>query len=238
MDITTILLIISNSVTLLALAAVLIRNYQAGHTQVIVDVNALGYDNSITMNPNAARSIIGNYTQNHLGVINADDGLAALRQTNPQMGRESDSRCVWFPVNQLLKFLLEVKIQAGATCSGSVDTETLGVRIYYSEYPAADDGSWTDGTFPGSLVQYAGMHTIVFVPTYNNKGIDTDFDPMNARNTNAGPMPMNGVCGTTPLSLMLNHGSMCPPPFPVVNSMTGGAQMDFYSSTTGAFFLD
>ena len=233
MTLTTIL-IITNVLTLLALIYLLVTNSQTNGNNIVIDPQTLGFTDTYTMSSATAFNLISNYTNHHLPVIQSSGPLAARRT----QGIESDSRSIWFPANQMLRFLLDLKAQTSITCGGTVNAEQLGIRLYYAEYPEFTN-EWRntpaskspiDGS---SLKQYAGMHTIVMVPTYRDgNGKNVDFDPSNAGNsTSNGPKSMADVVTANSPAMMLNHGSMCPPPFPDNATIT-------YYDKSGAFFLD
>src|ERR1035437_4347127 len=191
----------------------------------------MGNDNFIGIDANIAMKLVGNYAQNHLNVINGNANLTSIRQT----GTISDSRAVWFSLDTLNSFISTIQNMAASKCS--VINGSLGIRIYFGEYPAADSALWGTPALPVGppqlLERYAGMHTLVMVPTYNNGSVNMDFDP-NFVNPGGTPMPMSAVClipggiNTTPLT-MQNHGSLSPPPFELAGQ---------YGAATGAAFLD
>jgi hypothetical protein len=183
----------------------------------------------------AAMTLISNYTQNHLDAINCDQDLTDLRQG----GASSDSRSVWFSLTALNTFIGALQSNAANNCGINGN---LGVRMYFGEYPDADSSLWGTNSFPANFAQYAGMQTIVMVPTYYNGAVNMDFDP--AFPGAHLPLPIAQVCNiatntdtmqqatgqpnTAPLS-MLDHGSLSPPPFILAGQ---------YGALTGAAFLD
>ena len=184
---------------------------------------------SIEMNASIAKTLIKNYTDHHLAVINSNAELTALRQPDST----SDARCSWSSIDELQSFIDKIKTTTAEKCYAMHGA--LGIRTYYCEYPAANSPLWgTPGLPVGAplfLERYAGMHNIMLVPTYNNGENNVDFDPDYA--TEAGmPMPITAVfAGATPTTnvMMMDHGSMVPPPYP-----TSG----IYGPTTGAYMLD
>lgn len=176
------------------------------------------------MNANLAKTLIKNYTDNHLAVINASEQLTELRQPNAT----SDSRCIWFGINDLKSFISQIENDAQSKCASV--TGLLGIRFYYCEYPAANSTLWGTPGLPMSEAQYAGMHTVMMVPTYNNGTNNVDFDP-NYATPEGIPIPLTTVYSTiTPATtlLMKNHGDVVPPPF------TGAT----LGPSTGAYMLD
>lgn len=176
------------------------------------------------LNADLARTLIRNYTNNHLAVINASTQLTALRQPNAT----SDSRCIWFSIDDLKSFMSDIESAYESKCSAM--TGALGIRFYYCEYPAAGSSAWGT-TLPMSEAQYAGMHTVMMVPTYNNGSKNVDFDP-NYATPEGIPIPLTTVYSTiepaTTNLLMKNHGALVPPPF------TGAT----LGPLTGAYMLD
>ena len=69
------------------------------------------------------------------------------------------SRSVWFSMEQIQSFLDQIN-NTGLPCS------QLGVRVYLATYPSIGyDENETQLTFNP---EYAGMDTVIMVPTYNN----------------------------------------------------------------------
>ena len=190
---------------------------------------------------NIAMTLVSNYAQNHLTAIEDDTNLASLRQQEAT----SDSRSVWFSLDTLNSFINAIQMNAAQNCN--MPNSNLGIRMYFGEYPAADSELWGTNALPAGaplhLDNYAGMHTLVLVPTYNNGLTNVDFDPKFAH-PDGSPMPMSAVCnilssaeqqmgmGTvnTAAITMLNHGSLAPPPFGVTGNTFGAA--------TGATFME
>jgi hypothetical protein len=226
-----------SSAELLALVMLLIKNNQAGDNQVIIDTTKLDDGSPIYIDPNLVKEMVSNYKKNHLAFINsAASPLTALRNPDPA---SSDSRSAWFSYNRLLRFLLEVKEKSGVT-----DTSTLGIRFYYAEYPStaqfAAPPSPQNSLAPAlgasnpELLEFAGMHNLVLVPTNKIGTIDTDFAinlgdsaPLTrAINTVYPPGPGVPAGPTTPV-LMLDHSSLKPPPYDEALIGTGATLMEY-----------
>ncbi|MCW3121403.1 MAG: hypothetical protein JWQ38_895 [Flavipsychrobacter sp.] len=181
------------------------------------------------LNADIAKTLIKNYTDNHLAVINSSTALTALRQPDSP----SDSRCVWYSLDTLKRFISEIESNTYVKCNDI--SGDLGIRFYYGEYPAPDSELWGTPSMPVEYEPYAGMHTLMLTPTYNDGTKNVDFDPTFAH-MNGTPVPITEVftmVGPAPLPstnvLMMNHGHLTPPPFPT----TG-----IYGPTTGAYMLD
>jgi len=141
------------------------------------------------------------------------------------------SRSVWFSLNQMNRLICEIETKTAANCP-NVQQSTLGIRIYNGQYPSASNtGFWNLPGMDPSLVRYAGLNTIVMVPTYNNGVNNVDFDPNYFDAGSQSPISLFQVCGLpmpgSPQAManvpqnsipdqtvmMLNHGSLVPPPF-------------------------
>jgi hypothetical protein len=102
-------------------------------------------------------------------------------------GRDAnDARCIWFSLDSLKKFIWTIE---NAVCkSGCTDNLNLGVRIYYSTYPAAV-GNGADGIrnedFSGIDPGFSSKHTLFMMPTFETGGIHYDFNT---------EMPFKGGC--------------------------------------------
>ncbi len=162
--------------------------------------------------------MIGNYKTGHYN--------AFVNNTRPV-----DARSIWFSLDRLKQFIYEIEKN---TCKkGCNTTDSLGLRVYFAEYPAAQE-EWNRypqlvNELPGI---YRGKHTLLMVPTIRMAGINTDFDPR-AWGNNCSPESMESVMrkllkgkGGTTVSdnmafvftpgsgdptLSLNHGTLDPP---------------------------
>ncbi len=185
--------------------------------------------NTNGMNADIVKALVKNYTDNHLAVINASAALTALRAP----GSSSDAWSAFFSINDLKTFIDQVESNTYVKCN-DVSGE-LGIRFYYAEYPAYDSPLWGTPGLPASLQQYAGMHTLLLVPTYrdDSSGNNVDFDPTCA--TPAGiPIPLPVVFSNLPGPngsnvMMMDHAGLIPPPF-----LAPGA----FGPATGAYLYD
>lgn len=185
------------------------------------------------INANLAKLLIKNYGDNHLATINSTPALTQLRQP----GSTSDSRAAWFSFEDLRRFMAQIESNTFVTCNNV--SGPLGIRFYYGEYPDCNSPLWGTPVLPiGAplfLERYAGMHTLLLVPTYNDGTNNVDFEP-NFANAGGTPMPITQVFqtvaptpGTATNVLMMNHGQLAPPPYPTIGN---------FGPTTGAYMVD
>ena len=166
-----------------------------------------------------AKGMIDSYRVHHYAAINSYCSSVAGRP---------DSRCVWFSLARIKRFVYEIEYKM-CSKTNDMDTTELGVRMYFAEYPAlANLPSNIDPT-------YAGLHTLIMVPTYWDGRVDRDFDPAYI-GSNGRPTPMDSVGdnlsalvtqGLPANNTMRNHGSMFPPPYPVTTC--SGADFMYYA---------
>ncbi len=177
--------------------------------------------NLIGMNPALALTMVKNYTDNHLTVINDSLSLAQLRTSVNGTLSPTDSRSVWFSLDDLKAFIHQ--IERGVTNTSTQATGDLGIRIYFAQYPESGSPLWSDVKLSAELssqAQYAGMETVILVPTYNDaNGNDVDFDP-NIADNNGNPISIADIydpnAGNLPNKVgVMNHGTLMPPPWPI-----------------------
>lgn len=207
------------------------------------------------MNADIAKTLVQNYRDNHLNVINNSKELSSLRT----IGSPTDARAVWFKIDVLKQFINQIERETARNFKDHV--ASLGIRMYYGEYPALNSNLWGTSALPAGeplhLERYAGMHTLLMVPTYFDraKNIQVDFDP--AYNNDGKPITMSTIYrsfststhieadtistpGSTnapvPAPLppsspvtVLNHGELVPPPYDISGSA---------GSKSGANFMD
>ncbi|PKV50788.1 hypothetical protein ATE84_2855 [Aquimarina sp. MAR_2010_214] len=130
----------------------------------------------------------------------------------------NDSQTIWFDFKSLKAFLYYIE-QKAKESNSLIETDNLGIRIYYASYP--DKGSWSDfkdlsdSRIGMESVNYEKKHTLIFVPTIKDNGIDYDFNPLDSSNSkledldNAGISVMGFTAGGRTSSR--NHGSLWPP---------------------------
>ncbi len=157
------------------------------------------------INTQAAIALVKNYGLNHWAQINLNPDLTALR--NPDSTQ--DSRSGWVSMADLNSFIATSKALAQANCP-NVDTSKMGVRFYWGEYPEAGSSMYGN-ELPQSLEQYAGMLTLLLVPTYREGSIDVDFDP--GQGENGIPKAWSVFAKTAPTVNVADHMGVMPPPF-------------------------
>lgn len=105
----------------------------------------------------------------------------------------NDAESVVFDLNTLKKFIYHIEVNA-KKMDETVNTESLGIRIYYAAYPkgsAKEDnpsGLMTEfqsqfPSFESSPIDYSGKHTLIMVPTINEEDVNlseaTDYSALN-----------------------------------------------------------
>lgn len=145
-----------------------------------------------------------------------------------------DSRCVWFSLDIIKKFIY--KVEDTLFRKGFNPNTRLGIRFYFATYPDSATmraNPYLDG-LPSS---YANHHTLFMVPTFdsltNGTRIHYDFNAFNGLNGNNLPFANKilqqkdvlGFWSNSSASLtvsddiyMQNHGEVGPPPSPVPGS--------------------
>ncbi len=167
---------------------------------------------------------------NNANVMIPLDGLIDLNTANEmanlyKLTAGKDARTIWFSMGTLKRFLWLIEKKSCGLC---IDKEKLGVRIYYGRYPQNFGTNQNYANIPGT---YGGKHTLFMVPTYNNGGINIDFNP--AHKDSCRPMAIKNIPGTggdylilspnarmytnnsvtnTPSDVIQNHGDLMPPP--------------------------
>lgn len=140
------------------------------------------------LNAILAKDMVRNYRNNHLQHVQNH-----MTMGDGSQGGNGDARSVWFSMNTIKKFIHSIEKTVCDTCPGN---NTLGIRIYYAEYPNNED--WN--TYKNNSValdemadmNMYGYHTVMLVPTFRQGGIDVDFDPRHWSNS-CQPKPMDAV---------------------------------------------
>jgi hypothetical protein len=107
--------------------------------------------------------------------VNAQRRNGQLNTSNPY-----DSRTAWFGFDKLESFIADVKAQS------KPDSMANGIRFYFMQYPELKDLNNSKYAYLGKIPkEYAGLHSLMMVPTYFNGTYDVDFDPrVSTRNPN------------------------------------------------------
>ncbi len=91
-----------------------------------------------------------------------------------------DAESIWFDFETLQAFLFHMENEA--TKRGT-DSDELGVRIYYANYP--EDQMFWDKTkttdLQGVSLDYKKRHTLVCIPTIRRDGLNMNFNPTDKR---------------------------------------------------------
>ena len=186
-----------------------------------------------------ATEMVRNYRNNHWMKINGNCppfNMAMNAQAPGGMGTPSDtiidSRAVWFDLDTLKKFIHTIETYS-CYYTGTCKQLELGIRIYYAEYPC--DTAKLRLNYNITDPRYAGMHTVLMVPTYNYGNMNIDFDPTQ---TQPDVSPCSGrstfettahapILALAPQITAKNHGGLAPPPY----------HCNDYWNTTGALFM-
>jgi hypothetical protein len=206
------LLIVTNLLTLGGLAYSLNSNKQVTTNSNCETCFAPNCDAPFDgLQPQLAQAMIANYR---------DKQWAAINNAYYSNG-ESDSRCTWFSLPTLKRYIYEIESKSEKV--GNCD-KALGIRMYYGTYP-------DNKSLPGMENvpdNYLGRQTIMMVPTMRVGEDDLDFDPnyMNGQDRK----DYKELLVTAPISgnlTMQNHGTMMPPPFAKDSICTGARFMHF-----------
>ena len=150
-----------------------------------------------------ALHLVNNYKTNHWATIN--QYCPSLHET-PGYPNVQDSRSVWLSLSDLQAFIATI-------CQYNAD----GIRFYFGEYSQAIVDA-TIAADPNIVNQvpgfagYAGLHTVVLMPTAFNGTYHCDFnysDPLNTPGQAHLPSDFtNWNCMAAE-----DHGQLIPPPF-------------------------
>jgi hypothetical protein len=154
------------------------------------------------------KALISNYRNHHWAQINQHHFNG-----NPN---KVDSRSVWFDLNTLKNFILNIEKSVADSCGGDHCSKQLGIRIYFAEY---------GGAATPILPEYDSLHTLVMVPTMRmttqvTGDANVDFDYAHMQGCN--PLPIDStwpeftaLMPTIPMRGAMNHGTLIPPPYQV-----------------------
>jgi hypothetical protein len=174
-------------------------------------------------NVNLASQLVTNYRNNHWKKIN--NYVEPFKINDGARSDTVDARSCWFDLQALKAFINSIETN---TCMNNhcPDVLRLGIRIYYGEYPTDNTLLQQYGTGSGDPVDplYAGMHTLLMVPTYYdyNRQVDVDFDPVVFSRSSCSDPIISIFDTVTSVPSMLamapninsrNHGGLMPPPY-------------------------
>lgn len=113
------------------------------------------------LNADAAINAVANSTEQHHTMaefleVTKEYQTRRWDVINQKLGIE-DAKSIWFSLDRLQNFISGIE-KSSATLN--IQSKDLGVRLYYGVYK--------------NNPEYAGLHTIFIVPTYNG----VDFDPI------------------------------------------------------------
>ena len=160
-------------VTNLAWAATFFMSFKSEPVQQRKPCNQFCYDYSSTvfsgLSLKEAKELTGLYSANHYPSY-----TQGMQSGLPR--KQIDSKSVWFSLETLKKFIYQIERFSCQNCGQKAPA--LGVRIYYGEYSGT---TGTNAALPGfrNLPRdYAGLHTLMMVPTIRERNKNVDFDPL------------------------------------------------------------
>ena len=195
------------------------------------------YNQSCTISPpfstKAAYIMVSNYRKNHW--MNTNGSCPPFRD-NPD---ETDARSAWFNLDTLKAFINTIETMS-CKRDKSCPQLQLGIRIYYAEYPS--DTISLRRIYGITNAQYAGMHTLLMIPTFNDSisKQDIDFDPFVLNNTTPCQFKpafdsLPAICALPPTTTVTarNHGGLIPPPYKFAGDWNNtGARFMWYVDVT------
>lgn len=178
-----------------------------------------------TLTTDLVRSMVTKYDKTQLNYI----------QNAPGTQVSKDARAIWFDFETLKQFIYHIEYNVNKNFEVAHDKK-LGIRIYYSAYPSAEEmnvfmSQQNDSTYQFDPA-YQNLHTLVMIPTITGTdGQNFDFNPMDkttyngftdksARNLlltpNYSTLSLGAASETTNLTnpnhtSARNHGTLYPP---------------------------
>lgn len=210
----TFLLLITNVVTLFFLISGSSGNASGTYKRscCVGNCYSANCDTSVRFPFALADSMVRNYRINHWKYINANCPQFNNPKTNGISQDSSDAlndaRTAWESLDTLKKFIHTIET---LTCSNNPNSNPypqLGIRFYYAEYPM-DTNYLKKNNVP---TQYAGFHTLLMIPTYNNGTYDLDFDPSIAISGFSFNIDTSTITALIPSVSAANHMGLAPPP--------------------------
>jgi len=118
-----------------------------------------------------AMDMANGYRELHLPVINRNLNL-------------DDTRSMWYDLESFKNLIWQMEIAAKKVYKDG-DKPVLGIRVYYGTFPEnIDDYKDLEGLGP----DYARTHGLMFVPTFDDEGINRNFNPIqNQKDFDADP---------------------------------------------------
>jgi hypothetical protein len=117
--------------------------------------------------------------------VNYNSSSNKVANASARQNQGVDARSVWLPLEKIKRFIWE--IETNSCESGCGVSTKLGIRIYYGRYPA-DMSTYAD--LKGLPADYAGLHTVFMVPTFDKDDAHYDFDPRYWSKTDCSPVPL------------------------------------------------
>ncbi|NER19054.1 hypothetical protein [Spongiivirga citrea] len=98
-----------------------------------------------------------------------------------------DAKAIWFDLETLKKFIYHIENETKKVDAKIVQSNKLGIRIYYASYPSFETWSTRpDGealeklrNYPKAN-EYGFKHTLLMIPTFEQGGVNYDFNPLDA----------------------------------------------------------
>ncbi len=150
---------------------------------------------SQTINLDLVQEMVTNYkTKQYLSII--------TNKINPMT---FDAQSVRFNLASLKAFIETIETEVAS--HPQYDLQNLGIRFYFSAYPA--DDLWDQPGYEDIAnlpTQYEKLHTLIGIPAAEINGLDCDFDPLDVKTYN-GTKPIGPGCAI----MAENHGDLNPP---------------------------
>ena len=148
-----------------------------------------------TMSLDLIQEMVNNYkTKQYYSIV-----------TNTINPMSFDAQSIWFDLEVIKKFIATLEDEVAKHPEHGLSN--FGIRFYYSAYP--DIAKWDDPgyeTLANLNQRYSKLHTLVAIPTAVINGVNSDFDPFDAK-TYDGTKPT----GAGTAIMAENHGPTTPP---------------------------
>ncbi len=154
------------------------------------------------------KTMVSKYRSERQEIINRNPDLQKQYGDNFM-----DSRCSWFSIDELKKFIAEVE-------RNNPRTKLSGLRMYYTVYPAKQEN---ESSYLKSIPEQDRNHvSLVLIPTYydekNHMEVDFIAEPLAKEQQEGGDSTGGrsaaGFAPSQQSSPALNHGALCPPSCP------------------------
>ncbi|MDG2433063.1 hypothetical protein [Flavobacterium sp.] len=150
------------------------------------------------------QSMVGNYKSNQLKFV--ESGL-----------NKRDAQSIWFDLGTLKNFVRQIE-QNTKKHDSKINSDRLGVRMYYASYPAQED-MFTYKDLKSTPKEYEKMHTLIMIPTLKIKNINVDYNPIDPATYDNGIKILSSKGKSSQIVAKMmstataaqNHGTLSPP---------------------------